>query len=63
MTSCPASDRALADSGYFSAQSPTTKKVAFTLYLARISMSVWVSSLPQAASKEMAQTFSSRSTE
>ena len=31
MTSCPASERALTDSGYFVAQSPTTKKVALTL--------------------------------
>ena len=62
MTSCPASWRAFTDSGYLSTQSPTTKKVALTLYLPRMSMRAWVSSLPHAASKLMAQTFSSRST-
>ena len=60
ITSWPASWRALTDSGYLSTQSPTTKKVAFTLYFPRMSMSCWVSSLPQAASKEMASIFWSR---
>ena len=47
ITSWPASWSALTDSGYLSTQSPTTKKVALTLYRARISMSSWVSSFPQ----------------
>ena len=38
---------ALTDSGYLSTQPPTTKKVAFTLYRPRMSMSSWVSSFPQ----------------
>ena len=63
ITSCPASWRAFTDSGYLSTHSPTTKKVALTLYLARMSMSSWVSSLPQAASKEMAIIFWSRWTQ
>lgn len=62
MTSWPASCRAFTDSGYFSAQSPTQKKVAFTLYRARMSMRAWVSSLPQAASKLTEHIFCSRST-
>ncbi len=51
MTSWPASCRAFTDSGYFSAQSPTQKKVAFTLYRARMSMRAWVSSLPHGDAK------------
>ena len=47
MTSWPASARAFTDSGYFSTQSPTTKKVTFTLYWSKMSMRAWVSSLPQ----------------
>ena len=51
MTSWPASWRAFTDPGYFSAQSPTTKNVVLTLYCARMSMSVWVSSLPHGDAK------------
>ena len=51
MTSCPASWSALTDSGYLSTQSPTTKKVVFTLYFARMSMRCWVSSFPHGDAK------------
>ena len=47
MTSCPASESAFTDSGYLSTQFPTTKKVARTLYVARMSISCCVSSFPQ----------------
>ena len=63
MTSCPALWRAFTDSGYFSTQSPTTKNVVLTWNFSRMSMSVWVSSLPHAASKLMAHTRWLRSTE
>ena len=51
MTSWPVSWSAFTDSGYFSAQSPTTKKVVFTLYRSKMSMSVCVSSLPHGDAK------------
>ena len=61
--SLPFSASARTDSGYLSTQSPTTKKVVFISYLLRMSMSVCVSSLPHAASKDMATTRSSRCTQ
>ena len=42
---------AFTDSGYLSTQSPTTKKVVFTLYFARMSIKCWVSSLPHGDGK------------